>query len=454
MNPLLPLKTERFPSILQLADGRLTCAGESLELPLGKAFELLDRVKARFDCIVVDLTGTVATEGLPSAPKTQPFVGGTKRRILIDTDSGPTECDATYAGWVVANRLLTGMGEGAVFVRGDGKLILDTEFAKRIWARVNLRANETVFYFAADYVRSGTAIPTFLPEAASAVLAHRTSALAHASTVASTFDLDTTSVPRFRAVRSEARRRSDGKPYWNVRLSVDNALLFQITSFQQYSEVLTVAETDRFAACSDLRLLDLATLADVRETVSEMLRHPGLSVHPTAKALWADTVRTAKLLRVPLVRPAVTQRIAWLDEAANVECREDLFANDGSVDESGIEAHPSFREGRSYTVSSRIFLGCKIEKRYRPGKGGTEDVLITGQELMLLLVDDTGRLHAFTQFPVSEEQKREEFETVKRFHRLQKLVKHFKLPDVPDIATTDPELYQTYVDRLHELETA
>ena len=36
---------------------------------------------------------------------------------------------------------------------------------------------------------------------------------------------------------------------------------------------------------------------------------------------------------------------------------------------------------------------------------------------------------------------------------LQQLTEHFTIPEVPDVATLNPEIYQRNVDQLHEIES-
>jgi hypothetical protein len=77
-------------------------------------------------------------------------------------------------------------------------------------------------------------------------------------------------------------------------------------------------------------------------------------------------------------------------------------------------------------------------------------VLVTGWELAIIIQGDARFRHCFTQFPPSNH---EANRPAPDFHRLlSELLECFEIPDVPDVATLNPKLYQTYKDRLLALE--
>ena len=101
-----------------------------------------------------------------------------------------------------------------------------------------------------------------------------------------------------------------------------------------------------------------------------------------------------------------------------------------------------------------------MEKRHRPGHKGHEDVLVTGQEVLISLQSPTtpggdGYFHAFTQFPITPEMV-DEWHTYSRInvaHTLGELITNFKMPEVQDIAEADPASYVKYKKRLESLQT-
>jgi len=81
-----------------------------------------------------------------------------------------------------------------------------------------------------------------------------------------------------------------------------------------------------------------------------------------------------------------------------------------------------------------------------------EEVLVTGQELLLRIKDDAGEWHAFTQYNLGAEQENERPE--KHFHLLSELVECFHIPAVPDVAQCHPAEFAEYQRRLRALERA
>ena len=83
-------------------------------------------------------------------------------------------------------------------------------------------------------------------------------------------------------------------------------------------------------------------------------------------------------------------------------------------------------------------------------KDEREDVLVTGQELLLRIQDDHKKWHAFTQYSLGAEQENERPEDY--FHLLSELVECFEIPEVPDVAELHPQEFAMYQARMRALE--
>jgi hypothetical protein len=412
---------------------------------MGEVVEALLQVGAKFDLIVsAPRVGLIPSQGIPAARRKKPENVG--RRILANDASASVQIDNGFAAWIAANRLLSPLGEGLLVLSETSiKLMEETDWVERIWLRMSLGGNRTAVFFAADH-RADSASPAplipYTEYEADRAFQNREK-LIRGVTV-SQFDTDPSSAWCFNTVREEFRRRNCGTPSWNISLNLENQVLIEFNDFQVLSGQLpkgALAIRDEFRK---RRLLDIALLADTRARFTHFTQEKTVQCHPQIIKDWKEAVRQAETLRNPLNRPTPGQRIAWLDETGYISCTSDL------VNEAGVVC---LKAGVNYPIDSKVFEGRKIERRNRPGYG-PETVLILGQELMLLVHNhEVGAAYAFTQFEVPENQRRE-FTFVTGWFRLNHLISNFKLPDVPDIAAKDPELYNHYVQKLHELETA
>jgi len=110
-----------------------------------------------------------------------------------------------------------------------------------------------------------------------------------------------------------------------------------------------------------------------------------------------------------------------------------------------------FTAGKSYPMESETIEGKKVELRpHWREKDEKEDVLVTGQELLIRIQDDHKKWHAFTQYALGAEQENERPEDY--FHLLSELVECFEIPEVPDVAELHPQEFAMYQARMRALE--
>ena len=89
--------------------------------------------------------------------------------------------------------------------------------------------------------------------------------------------------------------------------------------------------------------------------------------------------------------------------------------------------------GASSSCGSANYDSCELNFSVEPD--GTEEVLITGHELLVTVRDSRKRLHAFchTGIPTDIE--------IHKLHHTQYLLNHFAIPDAPDITKVYPATY-------------
>jgi hypothetical protein len=180
------------------------------------------------------------------------------------------------------------------------------------------------------------------------------------------------------------------------------------------------------------------------------VRDAGWKVDPALIKSVDSAVTEYHRSRIPFIKPTLAMRVAWAEE------EDSLTAADNWGE---------FKAGESYRLTSETFEGRKIEARPHP-EYGEEEVMISGQELMICINDSKGHLHGFTQYALDRDSIHANYDSdsddetlqspmlmrIHQFHSLRDLMVHFNMPDVPDIAEVSPDLYQHYIKKLKALE--
>lgn len=431
-----PNFTTGFDELLGLAHG--SPKGEGIKLiraPMNEVVPMLISTGAVFDAIVsAPPPGeTVPQKGLPP-PNTKAAAKvsvGRKLFLMAAEAVAPVEepqIDLGYAVFLVTNVLLSSFGEALLVVGPESlKLIEKDALYSRVWAQNRVRGDDlTELYIARDHRP--------IPGVGNEILAGR-----HAikGQTLQALTLSPSSVHKFTIVRDEIMRRASLQGD-DFNLFLENNLLrvkFNPYAFEHNQKVRALAlEMDLVRNKS---LVDLAVLRDTRDKLRGYLKNPLLKVPPGLVTAFEDVCKQMQTLTAPFTRPSAVQRVAWLDEQNGIEC---------------IRPFGLFEPGKTYPIHTRVIQGRKTEMRHRPGHKQPEEVLVTGQEV-LVHVQTEGWGHCFTQYPVTEDM--EEFGSYLPDHRhtLSELVQNFKMPEVPDIAEADAATYLKFVDRLRKLET-
>jgi hypothetical protein len=415
-----------------------------LRIPMGEAYQMLDAVGTRFDLIVsAPPLGTVPAKGLPKAAKAADAAPvGRKLFFAGPTDAAP-EVDAGYATWLVTNALLTPFGEAMLRVRpGSYGLIAKDPNFTRVWRvveefSVEDLGHEYPKYYRLFIARDHRRLPGSDPMKSSNQPTESERRMIRGSVVTWN-NRATDTVKKFYAIRDELQRRSlaDFSEH-NLRLD-NNLLRVRFTEFQIMSGHLPQDILDDVEKMRNRSLVDLAVMRDSRDMAKKIFRDKRLNIAPGLVQAFDDVCQQMVTLTAPFVRPSAVQRVAWLDEQNSIKCQR---------------AFATFEAGKMYPLQTRVITGLKEEKRHRPGHKDPEDVLVTGQEVMIVVDNpDVGDCHCFTQFALTP--KMDEFAEFSGLaHSLNDLITNFEMPDVQDIAESDPSLYLKYVNRLRALET-
>jgi predicted RNA methylase len=367
--------------------------------------------------------------------------------------------DSTMVTWNLAHEFLSAYGEGMMICneptarRFFGKK--GAPHARRIWLWVTMpnffpgtdsSMEIAVIYFAADHTPYDDGwidlrIHSAQPDAVRDSLRQfaRSSRQVRGQTARREFEADSSTANKWRAVMGEWKRMREehlGKRVgWNIRLDATGRLDVWLTPFQQLSGKVPKELVKELAGLHGKYPASLVVQKPSRLALQRAVSGGIWRVEPAVLPIVEKAVREYHAVRAPFSHLGPVQRLAYLDEEDTITCKA---SGDG------------FTEGQSYQIVTETFEGRKLELRPRPGYS-PEEVLVTGQELVIRISDDDGRRHSYTQFaPTAEEG--DSRPKAGQHHTLTELVAQFHIPEVPDVATVNPAAYQTYKARMLALQ--
>lgn len=367
--------------------------------------------------------------------------------------------DSTMVTWLLAHEFLSAYGEGMMICNEPTARRMfgqrGAPHAERIWLWVTLpnffpgtdSAMEiAVIYFAADHrpydggwidLRLLSAQPAAVR--ASLLQFARSSRQVRGQTIRREYEALGASAPAWRAVAGEWKRLREAhlkkRDGWNIRLDATGRLDVWLTPFQTISGKVPKPLATELGSLHGKFPAALVVQKASRLALQRAVNGGIWRVDPAVLPVVETAVREYNAVRAPFSRLSPLQRLAYLDEEDMIRCR----ATGGG-----------FTEGQSYPLVTETFSGRKLELRPRPGFM-PEEVLVTGEELVIHISDDAGQRHSYTQFAPTEEEG-DSRAGAGHHHTLPELVAQFHIPDQPDVATVNPELFETYKARMLALQ--
>ena len=393
------------------------------------------------------------TTHLPPPPAAGRRVGYSGRRLA------EPHLDSTYATWLMAHSLLAPYGEGYLIANASTVelTMANCPLMQHAWWHLTMPnffpdapglERVSVVYFAADH-RHGPhrmELPSAsLPELEAAV---RQAALRRNSWIRGLHMDRTGSIneesgadirERFAAAKQEWDRRQAALKgehgEWNIYLR-GGRIAIHLTPFQTLSGQVPKTFAEALYRLRGRTPLEMMVMRDTREALEQALHSKIWRVHPALLTALEKAREQFDDVRTPFTRPALAQRVGWLDEQDAIKCLRDWG---------------TFEAGKSYSLNTVTFNGKKVE--WREGKEGIEEILVTGQELAIMVNDGTAK-HAFTHHVLKSEEPPAELSGTDHFHGLRDLLDHFELPDVPDLAMRQPARYAANLAVLSAIESS
>jgi len=382
---------------------------------------------------------------------------------------GVVHMDSVQASWLIALDRLSEYGEGMMIAPQPvvEKLIVPCPTYSRVWMHVTLpqffpgvrdTRKMAVLYFAKKHRNGGKPCKVNMPSSALQVVAQYMRRYANQRPtwlgkteridVGTRHMRDTTTPERFLMVREEweARKRQN-RPKFNIWLGDNGYIGTHLSGFDQVSRRISKDLARALHGLRGRRPVELVLTKSDRLALLHTVREAGWKVDPKLIKAVEYSVQEYHRSRTPFTKPTLAMRVAWAEEEDRLTAANDWLG---------------FKAGETYRLTSDTFEGRKIEFRENPDLG-EEEVLVSGQELMICVNDSVGQVHGFTQYALDKDTIRAEYEddddtcrvlsTVDEFHSIRDLMLHFNMPDVPDIAEVSPDLYQHYRNKLKALET-
>lgn len=183
-------------------------------------------------------------------------------------------------------------------------------------------------------------------------------------------------------------------------------------------------------------------------------------VDPVLQKAVTDAVGDYNKARAPLYPLPEIKRLGYLDEQDSIECKKDLTNGLGDI---------CFKAGQAYQLRSLTVqvnrTGTKLNLH-----GFVDRMEWNGSELGFFIKDDAGMERLFMEGrlrdpsikvtmsiaagakDIAEKVGADSSVLCAIDFTLQELVDHFTIPDVPDVATLDPEGYQRNLKLMEEIE--
>ncbi len=209
-------------------------------------------------------------------------------------------------------------------------------------------------------------------------------------------------------------------------------------------------EAARLHALQGKSPMQLVLQRNEREELVHVAHKGGWRVQPELLAAIEDAIRQYHAARAPLYPLSKIKRLGYLDEHDTIECENDLHLYGGGF------PRPSSSTRAVPIPSARIPSPSSARpKKPNSVNGNLEDITYSGQELAIYLESD-GVEYSFldsrlrdpkTKVAITKKGDGREIDFT-----LQELCDSFSIPDVPDVATVNPEGYAKNVAMLEEFE--
>jgi hypothetical protein len=254
------------------------------------------------------------------------------------------------------------------------------------------------------------------------------------------------------AVKDEWSARKSEKPsVFNIRLAPDGTITTNLSTFEQHSVKVDKSEVAILHTLNGQRPMNLVMQKATREALLKAVKGDRWRVDPQLPVAVDDAVRKYHSCRAPLYRLNPVQKLGYLDESDKIKCIKDFKINTKTSTTSWngkkVERMAEvilFIAGKSYDIKTKSVKASRL--KHKPNSlGNTEEFFLSGQELAILITGEDWKDYLFMDqrhigMGIDVEDKTEASGVkLKPDFNLEKIVEHFEIPEVPDVAEVDPK---------------
>ncbi len=273
---------------------------------------------------------------------------------------------------------------------------------------------------------------------------------------------------------AELNGRESRTPF-NLWLNVGGRIRVGLSTFERRSTKINKKEAERLFRLDGKSPMELVLQRAQRDELCHVCERGGWRVEPALTAAIAQAVHDYHGARAPLYPLPEIQRLGYLDEQDQIECRADLAVGSEAAQ---VPGRLVFTAGKSYSIRTQTVIVKRTVSKPNPFNGCSEVLEFTGQELAIIIADgikdplakeSTAKEYCFMdaklkadrtcevtiakaagrgsdKMEAGDEKKSVDF-------TLQQLAAHFHIPEVPDVAAVNPEQYAANLATLTGLET-
>lgn len=407
--------------------------------------------------------------------------------------------DSSVATLCIALALCSPYGEGYLIMNQSTarRLILEdgaphVDLRDHVWGVLDLPENtaapvpSTVLYFARDHLSGPQLTRKVYADAAdqppdSSLITfndrrHRFGAEVNEWSYTSNQDkLWEGAAEEFRRVHPSPHSASSAVPNYNLWLKPDGHIGAHVSLYDEKTGRVPVEDAALLHSLGGKRPLQLVVQRAQRDALTRACREDSpWRVDPALREAVAAAVLQYNAARAPLYPLPPIQRLGYLDEENFIECKSDLSALNPPLSTS----QPLFLAGRRYPITTQTLAVRRPSIKVNL-TGEDQQLELTGQELAIFITGEDGAAHCFMEARLLDEKVTVERpgetrptarngEPVKKdqlpsgqfapareviHFTLPQLVDSFVVPEVPDVATLQPDAYQRNLRLLEHIES-
>jgi hypothetical protein len=242
----------------------------------------------------------------------------------------------------------------------------------------------------------------------------------------------------------EARHGERKRPF-NIWIDEHQVIHRHLTPFQTLSGRVPQKLVQTLNLLEGQTPMALVVQRNTREALQAAVNSDVWLVDPKLPPLVEESIRLYHASRAPFYPLSEVQRIGYVDEGETLKCRKNLG--------NSFTGYTAFEAGKSYKIASET-VKIGRHKTQTNIDGEEEDILVTGQDLVITVTDESGTRHRFMQFPEMELDIRtdgREIRPSEPANNLSALIESFEIPEVQDVATIRHEEYRAMLAKIDEL---